>query len=116
MEKRKARIVDVESKPKNFFEGGGGFHRRVVTRKEDGIDLSVSVAIIEPGKAHDWHDHGQDEVAYIIQGAGKYFLKDGELEYKAGDIVLLPRGTMHKNLVTGKEDLKILAVFNPAVE
>jgi quercetin dioxygenase-like cupin family protein len=112
---RRAKIVDVGEKPKNFFEGGGGFNRRVITKQEEGIDISCSLATIEPGKAHDWHDHEQDEVAYIIQGSGKYFLKDGEIEYKAGDIVFLPKGTMHKNLVLGNEPLILFAVFNPAI-
>ena len=115
MANRRAKIVDVEKKTKNYFEGGG-YKRRVITKREEGIDISCSLATIEPGKAHDWHDHKQDEVVYIIQGAGKYFLPDEEIEYKAGDVVFLPKGTKHKNLVLGKESLILFAVFNPAIE
>ena len=114
MDIRKPKIIDVEKRPKRYFEGGGGFKRVVISKQEEGMDLTAYWATIEPGKAHDWHDHEQDEVAYIAQGWGKYFLEDGEIEYSSGDIVFLPKGTSHKNLVLGKENVIIFAVFTPA--
>jgi len=51
---------------------------------------------------------------YIVQGAGKYILEDGEIHYKSGNFVFMPKGTFHENVVLSKEDVIIVAIFNPA--
>ncbi len=83
---RKPKVIDIEKKEKKYF-GGGGFHRAAVTREGEGIDLTVYFSNIKPSQTHSWHSHEQDEVMYIIQGAGKYILEDSEIYYNAGNFV-----------------------------
>lgn len=113
MEGRRPKVIDITEKEKRYFEGGG-FSRAAISKKEEGIDLSVHLGTIKPGQTHEWHSHEQDEVMYIMQGAGKYLLEDVEMHYKAGDFVFMPKGTMHKNVVSSKEDMIIVAIFSPA--
>ena len=37
-----------------------------------------------------------------------------EMHYKAGNFVFMPKGTFHENVVLSKEELIIVAIFNPA--
>ena len=113
MEERKAKVINIEEKEVAHFEGGAT-NRTAVSKKGEGIDVTVHLANIKPGSSHDWHDHEQDEAMYILKGAGRYLLEDGELRYKAGDFVFMPKKTMHKNEVLSTEDVEIIAVFNPA--
>ena len=110
---RKPKTIDIETKEKEYFEGGG-FHRTAISKKGEGVDLTVHFSNIKPGQSHSWHSHEQDEVMYIIQGAGKYILEKGEIHYKAGDFVFVPRGTFHENVVVSEEDVVLVAIFNPA--
>jgi quercetin dioxygenase-like cupin family protein len=113
MEGRIPKVIDVVSKDKEYITGGA-YHFKVITKKEEGIDLNINYSVIPHGKTHDWHSHEQDEAMYIIQGEGKYLLENGELNYKNGDFVFMPKGIKHKNTVVSKEDVVLVAIFNPA--
>ncbi len=113
MNERRPKVIDISKKEKKMFEGGG-YDQTAVSKRDEGADLTVHLGTISPGKTHDWHDHEQDEVMYIVRGSGKYLLKDGEMAYQAGNFVFMPRKTSHKNVVTSQEDVKIIAIFNPA--
>jgi mannose-6-phosphate isomerase-like protein (cupin superfamily) len=48
---------------------------------------------------HGWpfrHYHADaDEIQLILDGAGSFWLADREVEVKAGDFIIIPRGTPH---------------------
>ncbi len=113
MEKRRPKLIHVEAKEKVYFPGGA-YHRTVVSREGEGMDISVNLARIEPGQTHEFHSHEQDEVVYILRGSGKYLLEDGEIRYKAGDFCFMPKGAIHKNVVLSDDGVDILSIFNPA--
>jgi quercetin dioxygenase-like cupin family protein len=113
MERRKPKVIDLEKKAKVYFPGGA-YHRTVVSKEGEGIDISVNLARIEPGQTHEFHSHEQDEVVYILRGSGKYLLEDGEINYNAGDFCFMPRGALHKNVVMSEDGVDILSIFNPA--
>jgi quercetin dioxygenase-like cupin family protein len=71
---------------------------------------------MKPGETHDWHDHQEDEVIYVIDGEGRYELKERTIEYKKDDFIFMPKKTMHKNITTGTKDVLLVAIFNPATE
>ena len=113
MSERKPRVIDVSDREKTIL-GEGSYEQTALCQRDDGVNLTVHLGVIRGGSSHNWHDHEQDEVMYIVQGTGKYLLKDREMAYKAGDFVFMPKQTMHQNVVTSHEDVKIIAIFNPA--
>ncbi|MDA0998965.1 MAG: cupin domain-containing protein [bacterium] len=113
--KSKARIIRPDEIPSEEIAGGAR-HRGILTQARDGTGVTVYKSHIRPGKSHDWHSHEVDEVMYIISGEGRYELEGGELRYKAGEFVFMPRGTQHRNTCTTDEDVHMVAIFNPPVE
>lgn len=114
MERRRPKVVDVSKKEKKYFEGGG-YDQTAVSKAGEGVDITVHLGTIPPGKTHEPHSHEQDEVMYIVKGSGKYILEGGEeMHYKAGDFIFMPKGTIHKNVVLSQEDMIIVPIFSPA--
>lgn len=63
-----------------------------------------------------YHTHDDDEVRYVVDGAGVFgFVRpDGsqvELEVVAGDYIHVPAGTEHRFLLTGVKRIKALRYF-----
>lgn len=49
----------------------------------------------------DFHIHEQsDELFYVIEGQFKIELDDGIIELVAGDMIIIPKGTRHRPVVT----------------
>jgi len=45
----------------------------------------------------DWHKHDQeDEMFLVLEGSFKLELQDKSLHLEAGEMVIVPRGTMHR--------------------
>ncbi len=59
-----------------------------------------------------YHEHHIEHV-YIIEGTGIMLLRDELLEIKAGDVIILPQGTVHAVKRTGEKPLKVLSVQSP---
>ncbi|MEE9275843.1 MAG: cupin domain-containing protein [bacterium] len=110
----RARLIRPEEVPSEGIDGGAS-HRPIVSREETGIDMTVFHARFRPGESHDWHAHEEDEVIYVVSGEGRYELEDGEIRYRAGEFILMPRGTKHRNSGAGEEDVILVAMFQPAV-
>ena len=79
-----------------------------------GRKLTVNVITpSEPIKAHYHATH--EEVVYIVKGAGKMTLGDKTQEVKEGDVVFIPRKTLHSFAPQGGE-CQILSIFAPAFD
>jgi mannose-6-phosphate isomerase-like protein (cupin superfamily) len=63
--------------------------------------------------AHTHHD--EEEVIYILEGAGKIYFDGVPEEVKRGDFVSIGRGTAHSIENMGGKELKVLYVFTPPV-
>jgi uncharacterized cupin superfamily protein len=78
-----------------------------VTNREDFDQCFVSIYEIEPGKSnYPMHYHkANTEAFYIISGEGLLHTIDGEIEIKAGDVIVCPPGEegMHKISNTSKD-------------
>ncbi len=109
-----ARLIRPDEIPLETLKGGAA-HRPIVSRESAGTDLTVFRSQIRPGQSHDWHSHEQDEVIFVISGEGRYELEGGEIRYRAGEFIFMPRGTQHCNSVIGEEDVHLVAIFQPAV-
>ena len=79
-----------------------------------GRKLTVNVITpSEPIKAHYHATH--EEVVYIVKGQGKMTLGDKTQDVKEGDIIFIPRKTLHSFLPEGG-DCRIISIFAPAFD
>jgi len=66
----------------------------------------------EPGQVTPMHMHpGEDEIIYIVEGAGAIAFQDREsLPFKSGDLLCLPGDQFH-SIVAGSEGRTVLIYF-----
>lgn len=58
---------------------------------------AITKGTLRAGNMWDWHEHqDSDEVSIVLHGQGNYFIDDEKLEYKTGDIFVVPAETVHK--------------------
>ena len=79
-----------------------------------GPNTQVVIMSIKPGEDIGEETHkDNDQVLYLAAGSGKVVLNHEESSYSAGDLVLVPAGTLHNFVNTGAEDLKIITTYSP---
>jgi quercetin dioxygenase-like cupin family protein len=60
------------------------------------------------------HTHmGSDEIQYVISGTGKFWLGNEQHEIHPGDLIIIPKGTVHAGSVPTSGEFKVLAVKLP---
>ena len=76
------------------FTGGSAVKDRKLLLFNDDVSLSL----VRPTAADDFHYRNgrADEVLYITRGSGVLESQFGNLEYRAGDYVVIPRGIIHR--------------------
>lgn len=115
MNKPKIMIFNVEKT--EAYRDSRGWVKRIITKANSGLDFTFSVAELNPGGGHEWHTHEkQDEAIFIMEGEGTLSVEGhGEIPYIPGMALVIPRGTRHQNINTGREKVKLITVFNPAL-
>ncbi len=79
-----------------------------------GPHLQVVVMSIEPGAEVGEETHpDNDQLLYLVQGAGKVVLDGAEQPFEPGDAVLVPAGTKHNFVAAPDKPLKIITVYAP---
>jgi mannose-6-phosphate isomerase-like protein (cupin superfamily) len=59
-----------------------------------------------------WHRHAdEDELFLVLEGRLRILFREGEIELKAGELVVVPRGLEHKPVAA--EECRVL-LFEPA--
>lgn len=106
--------VDVETQ---VFEWGklSWLSEPRVTEAEK---FSAGIVVLNQGKGHKRHNHpGCEEILYIISGEGLQVveLESGLVERKVGPGVLIhiPPDVYHSTVNTGKELMRLLAIYAP---
>jgi quercetin dioxygenase-like cupin family protein len=60
------------------------------------------------------HTHtGSDEIQYVISGSGTFWLGDEQRPIHAGDLIIIPKGTVHAGSVPTSGEFKVLAIKLP---
>ena len=60
------------------------------------------------------HIHAKHDLAvYVLKGSSWIYLNDKRIELFPGDFIVIPRGTVHWAINTGKDPAEVLAVFSP---
>jgi oxalate decarboxylase/phosphoglucose isomerase-like protein (cupin superfamily) len=116
MAANKVYIYDLDEVPVERLEGGGEV-RRIVTKEKTGVDLTFSKGFAPPGCGHDMHCHeDKDEVIFCLEGGGTMTVEGhGDIEYRPGMTIVIPRGIKHCNKNTTDKELHVVTMFNPAL-
>ena len=83
----------------SFFEKAAGFKQ--VFRKR----------VLHPGAAIGYHPQKEDEIYYILSGAGVMQMNGKEFPVKPGDAILTRPGSSHGLRQTGKDDLALIIAY-----
>jgi mannose-6-phosphate isomerase-like protein (cupin superfamily) len=83
----------------------------VRTLHHDSLSSSFLIIIPKEVKAH-YHAHHTEQVI-ILSGEADMMLGEQKLHIKAGDVIIIPKGTQHSVLVTSVAPLKIISVQAP---
>jgi mannose-6-phosphate isomerase-like protein (cupin superfamily) len=78
------------------------------------VNQSLAEATVRPGGTTAEHYHRNSEEIYLFtSGMGTMRLGDKEGEVRAGDAVVIPPGTRHRLVNTGKDPLVLLCCCAP---
>lgn len=92
-------------------EGGGKTtaHNFFATVKDS--KLVFRKRILHPGAAIGRHLQAEDEIYYVLSGAGVMLMNGSSLTLGAGDAILTRPGSTHSLRQTGTEDLVIIVSY-----
>jgi mannose-6-phosphate isomerase-like protein (cupin superfamily) len=70
---------------------------------------------LEPGGGQvPWHNHDQEEVYFILEGAGEACVGTERTDIRAGQAIRVPPGEYHQLTNTGSAPLLMVYVYAPA--
>lgn len=75
--------------------------------------LSSSFLIIIPKEVKSHYHAVHTEQVVVISGEADMMLGDQKIHIKAGDVIIIPKGTVHSVIVTSEDPLKIISVQAP---
>ncbi len=75
-------------------------------------DMSCGIYRLEPGASDPQHPHRQNEIYYVLTGAGSFHDKDGRREVSQGDVLYVSANAEHR-FEDITETLTLLVVFAP---
>lgn len=87
------------------------YFRRVLAT---GKHTQVVIMSIDPGGEIGTETHpDNDQVLYLLEGAGQVVLNGETSDYAAGDVVLVPAGTEHNFIAAKDQSMKIITTYSP---
>ena len=96
--------IEHQAKQNNYF-------RQVLT---SGKHTQVVIMSIPSGSEIGLEAHPEnDQVLYLVAGAGKVILDGKESAFEAGDLVLVKAGVKHNLVTMGKDPMKIITTYSP---
>ncbi len=79
--------------------------------------FSLGYVVLDPrGGQVPWHNHAQEEIYFILDGAGEMCLGDERRTLRAGQVVFIPSGVFHQLTNTGDAPLTMIYCYGPAGE
>ncbi len=71
---------------------------------------------IHPHAVLEAHSHPHEQMIYVLGGRCAVVAGDEHFEMCAGDMALIPGGTLHQVTALGEEKLDIIDIFSPIRE
>lgn len=92
-----------------------GIRRQVIQKGEvsiPGREAVVAKVEIDPGAASGRHSHPGDEISYVLEGEGELLIEGEDPRHvKAGESFVIPAGTIHDAINSGKGTLRLVGVY-----
>ncbi len=106
-------VADISWRPHPLFKEVN--IRPLVTKKEDGLNVTCMLVRIPTGKEIPEHIHEEQvDILYPLQGNAEMYVEGaGTFPLKPGIVVRVPKSTKHK-IFNVTEELLIYDVFQPA--
>jgi quercetin dioxygenase-like cupin family protein len=98
------RAADVNREERGEFVAAG-----IATPSLGAQESIVCWVKSPPGWSGRAHSHDREEIVVIVQGNGAAFLNDDRIEVSAGDVVVVPAGTLH-SFEAGPDGLESMTV------
>lgn len=93
----------------------GGIRRTVIQKADvsiPGREAVVARVELDVGVAAGRHSHPGDEISYVLEGEGELLIEgEDPRRLKAGDSFVIPAGTIHDAVNTGKGAMKLVGVY-----
>ncbi len=108
------QTITLESIPGEKFPSGR--HTRVLIGAQSPIQAANFVSgfvVIEPNGSVPFHDHEQEEVYYILKGAGEMTVEEESRIIEGVSAVYIPPNRKHSLKNVGQEELHMLFVYSP---
>ncbi len=86
-------------------ERDGPLTEAALREKLEARGYLVSRYVYPPGTVFPEHTHGIDKIDAILSGCFRMTTEDGDVVLEAGDMLAVPRGTVHRAEVVGDEDV-----------
>lgn len=101
---------------REFAEGDHSILRELFNPIKDKMELNYSLAHarVSIGKTSTKHKLTSSEVYFILEGKGIMFIDKEEKEVEKGDAIYIPPNSIQWISNTGKEELIILCMVEPA--
>lgn len=108
-------LVNVPGAGRRFWGPGGDQYEFRVTGEQSGGSTFILHAEVPPGGGPPPHIHTRESESYYVE-AGELLFSLGEetKTVKAGDVVHIPKGTVHTFTNKGTTLAKMMVVFAPA--
>ena len=78
-------------------------------------NFAMGYVTLEPeGGQVPWHNQGQEEIYFVIEGRGQMCLGEELRELSSGQAVYIPSGVFHQLTNIGDKPLRMLYCYGPA--
>ena len=105
MKEQDGRVFELPELVSKLEKEGGYFLDFLRIR-----DLEAGIIVLHPNESDTQEPHSEDELYYVIKGAGWMELGEKKIQVKEGSIVFVPAGMNHR-FYGNDRDLVVLYMF-----
>ena len=106
-----AQIIDLAAMPDAEI---GPLAPNMGTRRSKMLVVTPGGTIaIQSGNVPKHYHMGSNEIQYVISGSGTFWLGNEQHQIHPGDLIIIPKGTVHAGNVATTGEFKVLAIKLP---
>jgi len=115
MAAKRANFIDLN----RFYLDGKGVMCDGNRRVFSGDNVMMVMNEIQPDpkiKTSPLHSHPHEQLCYMLEGTGIFWMEDEEFEVRPGDVIHIPSNVPHGMVVTGDKPVLNIDIFTPIRE
>jgi quercetin dioxygenase-like cupin family protein len=106
-----AQIVDLMAM--TDADMGAPVSTKTLRRSKNLVVTSNGTVALQTGNVPKHTHTGSDEIQYVISGTGTFWLGDEQRTIHPGDLIIIPKGTVHAGSEPTSEEFKVLSIKLP---